>query len=156
MAEANRNPQHGASFTVELYGHVAAKVGRAAAQVNGNIKGRSVRDAHQLSLCLCDLVVDATQYILTRDGEVVLHPERRQAGFNHAAVVVGFNECAAVVPINGGREQEDARQSCLRDLHRCVGPFRETSASELPELGIAGVVAAEKCGSRRSPSRYWP
>jgi len=56
------------------------KVGRVAAEIDGNVPDVAGEDAHQFSLGLAKLIVEAAENPFDREGLVVLNKVRGQTG----------------------------------------------------------------------------
>src|SRR5205807_1643455 len=89
---------------------------RRAADVNGHVEQRAARAAHELSLRVRLLVVQAAQDAVARARMIVLNERRRQSGARKRLGVKRLHEEAAVVGEELRFDENHARKLRLGEV----------------------------------------
>lgn len=108
VREAGRNPHLALVLRAQAFAYPLAEGRRAATQVDGYVEYLAESGAHQFSLGLPDLVVQAAEDATGGTRMVVLdEADRMTAGFLEGALVVAFEEESAIVAEHPGFEEDD-------------------------------------------------
>ena len=97
MRQSRRHPQHAIVLAREANRFPAAEGGRIAAQIYRDIQNLSGYHAHQFSLRALYLVMQPTHHIVRGERVIVLDEMLVDAHFGHGALVVAFQEIAALI-----------------------------------------------------------
>jgi len=97
VGETGRDPQHPLVVRGEVRADPAAERRRAFAKIDGHVEDLAGRRAHELSLRLPDLVVQAAQRALHGAAVVVLHELEVDARSREPRAMPRLHEEAAVV-----------------------------------------------------------
>ena len=86
------------------------------AQVHRHVKDFAIDHAHELSLRVLFLEVQAAEHTLLAAGFVVLHKDHIEPCSIKFALVVGFHEVTASVAVNGRLDDSHALDGCLDEI----------------------------------------
>ncbi|RMS05884.1 hypothetical protein ALP75_203295 [Pseudomonas syringae pv. actinidiae] len=160
MRKTFRNPQLTGVFSGQLDADPLPEVRRTAADVHRHIQHCADSDAHQLTLCVFDLIMQAAQHASLRARVVVLHKLPGQAsGLLKSPGVEAFIEEASFITEYLGFQNQDFRQLCGYYVH-VTSPaiFNKWWLFDSLHSGVP----VEKCGAQAirsfeavKPSR-WP
>src|ERR1700730_11738397 len=120
VSKSARNPQHAFVLAGKFDGFPFTEGRRAAAEVERNIKNLAGDSAHEFSLGLANLVVQAADDILLGVGMVVLYEWLRDAEVGKRALVVAFQKEAAVVAEYTRFKEEKSGKAGGDFFHRTV------------------------------------
>src|SRR5215203_556124 len=142
VGEPRRHVELPQVLSGENFSYPLAESGGVRADVHGHVEDLALDGAHELSLGLAELGVEAAQRAADGEGVVVLEEVLGQAAVAELALVIGLQEEAALVAEDGRLDQGHAGYGGGKKFHASA-----PTVSPLP---------GSTPGSTPSPSRSRP
>jgi hypothetical protein len=127
MCETMRHEDLGSFFAIEFHSHMPSVCWGTSADIHHHIQDPATD--HLNNFCLCKgrtLVMQSSDHTIYGGGKIILHPILRDAILFITAGAETFQECATIIPKDGGANEDDTRDLSLGDDHIKKRGYRVT------------------------------